>query len=330
MLHSYFDDAPQYVNGQRVNCNLDGMEIGCSQAYHMLDVGSAIPAALAPFQNLPGFSFESRGLGIFTAYIPGYYFETPNGGGSGDSDDDPIQVGSWGYQPERWETYSFPVSWSPQQQRSNFKPLETTTEKTPCEGIAKYFENIFAGVERDGLTNTLLNLDHQALDLVVSILDYGISNQYLGVNGLSDYTVANELRNDKHYSDSYVRKEFGMDIHKNPYLGQEDFRRLYQEDQPPFHIPKIDTDQTHHFVAYFSAGINGLWFGSTAHMLADLVGGAGLADAALGNAAYNLGDELRMQENWSAAHKMYIPENSRDRAQRIINLSAKIRKNICR
>ncbi len=93
------------------SCTLDGMAVGCSQAYHMLDVGSAIPAALAPFQNLPGFSFESRGLGIFTAYIPGHYLDLPNGKDNGDE----IRVNT-DWQQERWETYFFSVSWSPQQQ----------------------------------------------------------------------------------------------------------------------------------------------------------------------------------------------------------------------
>ncbi len=79
MLHSYFDDAPQYVNGQRVSCTLDGMAVGCSQAYHMLDVGSAIPAALEKWQQVPGFSFESLGLGIFKTTFPDIYIN-PRGG----------------------------------------------------------------------------------------------------------------------------------------------------------------------------------------------------------------------------------------------------------
>ncbi len=41
MLLPYFDDAPQYVNGQRVSCNLDGMAVGCSQAFRMMGNGSA-------------------------------------------------------------------------------------------------------------------------------------------------------------------------------------------------------------------------------------------------------------------------------------------------
>ncbi len=106
MLHSYFDDAPQYVNGQRVNCNLDGMEIGCSQAYHMLDVGSAIPAALAPFQNLPGFSFDSHGNGIFKVTVPLQvgWNANPNGSVS------PV------YSQFSTRSYTFSISWNIQEQ----------------------------------------------------------------------------------------------------------------------------------------------------------------------------------------------------------------------
>ena len=63
-------DAPMIVNGQRVTCSLDGMAIGCAQAQRAMDSGSAIPAALAPYQHLPGFNFESRGMGIYTVELP--------------------------------------------------------------------------------------------------------------------------------------------------------------------------------------------------------------------------------------------------------------------
>lgn len=41
----FYDDAPQYVNGQRLTCTLDGMSVGCGQAMSMLNNGSALPAA---------------------------------------------------------------------------------------------------------------------------------------------------------------------------------------------------------------------------------------------------------------------------------------------
>jgi hypothetical protein len=51
-------------------CFLDGFAIGCEQAASMMDVGAAIPAQLAAFQNRPGFIFQSVGLGLYRYYIP--------------------------------------------------------------------------------------------------------------------------------------------------------------------------------------------------------------------------------------------------------------------
>ena len=69
MLQSYFDDAPQYINGQRMSCTLDGMAIGCSRAMDMLETGSAVPEAIGNYQAarqrypwMPDINFESVGL----------------------------------------------------------------------------------------------------------------------------------------------------------------------------------------------------------------------------------------------------------------------------
>jgi hypothetical protein len=62
-----------YVDGQRVSCSMDGMTVGCGMAMRALENGSAIPAALARYQNQPGFKFESHGLGIYTTqYVDSY------------------------------------------------------------------------------------------------------------------------------------------------------------------------------------------------------------------------------------------------------------------
>jgi hypothetical protein len=86
------DDSPTYINGQRVTATLDGFPISLSRAMHMMDVGTAIPASLAQYQNRPGFSFTSNGLGLFTANVPsllGYGLKTGDEGymvaGAGDS-----------------------------------------------------------------------------------------------------------------------------------------------------------------------------------------------------------------------------------------------------
>ncbi len=41
MLQPYLEDAPHYIDGQRVSCTLDGMAIRCSQAFRMMANGSA-------------------------------------------------------------------------------------------------------------------------------------------------------------------------------------------------------------------------------------------------------------------------------------------------
>jgi YD repeat-containing protein len=57
-------------NPNCTRCFLDGFAIGCEQAASMMDVGAAIPAQLAAFQNRPGFIFQSVGLGLYRYYIP--------------------------------------------------------------------------------------------------------------------------------------------------------------------------------------------------------------------------------------------------------------------
>jgi hypothetical protein len=96
-------DMPMYVNGQRVTATVDGIEVPYGLAMSMLANRSAIPAALAPYQHLPGYRYEDRGLGIFTATVP-------------------VQVG-WHVNPNqsvtpvysqhstRSYTFAIPVSW---------------------------------------------------------------------------------------------------------------------------------------------------------------------------------------------------------------------------
>lgn len=55
-------------------------------------------------------------------------------------------------------------------------------------------------------------------------------------------------------------------------------------------------DQTHHFAAYLSAGINGLGFSSFAHQMGD-VAQLNLGDVWLGSAGYNIGEGLRVGRN---------------------------------
>jgi YD repeat-containing protein len=69
-------EMPNYTFGQLLTETLDGFPISRSQAESLLDTGLAIPSALARYQHMPGFQFNSHGLGIFTHYIPGHYTGT--------------------------------------------------------------------------------------------------------------------------------------------------------------------------------------------------------------------------------------------------------------
>ena len=119
------EESPQYVNGQRVTCQLDGLAIGCNQAYAALENGSAIPAALAAYQNLPGFSFQNNGLGIFTSFVPGHW-EYINGNHSAPNDDVIRVYTDTTFVSATTNTFYFSnISWSPtgQNQQDKVVPL---------------------------------------------------------------------------------------------------------------------------------------------------------------------------------------------------------------
>ena len=70
-------------------------------------------------------------------------------------------------------------------------------------------------------------------------------------------------------------------------LGQSDFARKFYENSPR----GDDEDQTHHFAAYFSLGINGRVFSEYSAETLDRSGGA--PDRLLGSFAYVIGEDLR-------------------------------------
>ncbi|MEJ7623794.1 MAG: hypothetical protein WKF34_07355 [Pyrinomonadaceae bacterium] len=153
--------SPSYVNGQQVSCSLDGLSVSCASAFRSLDNGSAIPAGLAPYQSLPGFQFNSHGLGIYTANIPGHYFSTPNGSDSGNT----IRVGSYGYAPPSTQSFNFNyqnISWAPQQQTqqqperldpSTVNILKTNLEKLMADKNCGDFINSVLAALKDKTVN---------------------------------------------------------------------------------------------------------------------------------------------------------------------------------
>jgi hypothetical protein len=77
-----------------------------------------------------------------------------------------------------------------------------------------------------------------------------------------------------------------------PYVGGAGFRADFKDSgREPSPIGGPDADQTHHFSAYLSLGINGLWPIKKYHEWGDNSG-----DQNLGRAAYYLGEQLRKRK----------------------------------
>jgi hypothetical protein len=97
------DESVMRINGQDVRATLDGVGIPFAFALHLLQNGSALPAALAPFQHLQGFRFESNGLGTFSVNIPRQvgWNVTYNGANDARGTANPVYLGSNNY------TFSF-------------------------------------------------------------------------------------------------------------------------------------------------------------------------------------------------------------------------------
>ncbi len=68
--------SPRGADGQRVRMMMDGIEVPYWIGATALANGSAIPASLAEWQGLPGFSFEPIGLGMFKTTIPDVWATT--------------------------------------------------------------------------------------------------------------------------------------------------------------------------------------------------------------------------------------------------------------
>jgi hypothetical protein len=117
--------------------------------------------------------------------------------------------------------------------------------------------------------------------------------------------------------------------------GRDGFKREFWDSKEPY------DDQTHHFAAYFHAGI---WAGESwkayVHSVTDKLAG-NTGDLALGNAAFDLGASLRTRQigtqsrmnrnnpRFPFPEKAPIYENYEDRKQRVFGISDAILRKIC-
>jgi hypothetical protein len=111
------------------------------------------------------------------------------------------------------------------------------------------------------------------------LFDQRFSLLYLGNNG-----VGETLDSAWEFSKLSVRPRISY-----TYLGQSGFKEGFKEADDQGEI-RDSIDQTHHFAAYLSAGINNQALIADAHKLSDLLNPP---DRALGNAAFRLGFWLR-------------------------------------
>jgi hypothetical protein len=91
-------------------------------------------------------------------------------------------------------------------------------------------------------------------------------------------------------------------------------------------------DQTHHAITYFSGGINGMALTTTIHSFRD-----NKADQLLGKEAYDKGYELRKRSStfmvrmpaFPYIYPMTVDENPRDRANRVIGVAGRLKREVC-
>jgi hypothetical protein len=103
------DESVMRINGQDVRATLDGVGIPFAFLLHLLQNGSALPAALDRYQHLQGFSFDNRGGGTFrstwstTSTSPGWVEKSDNNG----------KVTGRSWEPDGTvHTNTFEVNWS--------------------------------------------------------------------------------------------------------------------------------------------------------------------------------------------------------------------------
>lgn len=183
-------------------------------------------------------------------------------------------------------------------------------EQTPCSRMADRLENFINQIFGDainqfGLPALLLGVTHEQLDEFKDLLDEDFSTFYM-------------VRRLASIDDAWALSPFGggPTISPLPFSGQGGFQQQFREGE------NLANDQTHHFAAYFSSGVNGMSLTSTIHYLLD----DNDPDRDLGNAAWDLGSSLNMRTEGSI---IVSKESAGTRLRRILDLPIAVRTNIC-
>jgi YD repeat-containing protein len=275
------DFAPQWLVPSRPagKCRLDGMPIDCSDAMEMLDHGTAnVLITLTNGRRIEA-AAQSLGVGVFRFYIDGKDLKGDSGGYTGktvvdDKDGHAYEVmdQTTNSTNGRWETFSF--NSRPRPNNSGFDQNKAgggRLGRQPCATMADYAQNIADSVK--GSANPLLEFDTK------------FAAEYLGrfpdnITGRPMRTFADVL----HYSKGGGTINRGASGDQE---GQADFLPGFYEQSSRGDAE----DQTHHFAAYFSLGINNRRVSQTMAKRLDSSGGK--KDKDLGSAAFSIGRTLQ-------------------------------------
>ncbi len=194
----------------------------------------------------------------------------------------------------------------------SFAPLNASlgwSEKVDaCNLMADMLDlTIRLGVLFNGGTDEFLNQSHEELDKFVTYIDKVFSGFYLG-------HPADTLSNRLDLTTRFGRGKLPDRIADGEFLGSTGFKEKYRDAD--------GGDQTHHFAAFFSLGINQHAITREFHQFME----DNTPDEILGDAGYIFGHSLRQQRASQAINK---PEDPKVRARRIHDLAENVRKKLC-
>ena len=168
-------DSPLYVNGQQVTCSLDGMAIGCAQAFRGLGTSSDIDFANSDLSVL-------RGLGIWwrEVWSTREIGPDPNAPGSPEFTITTTETRFVGYE------YFGNVSWSSAQTQTRTPNRNATDKKSLRRDMKSFFKanpNCKKALKDLGVDIGDLFDDAKITDLSLDTSDIGKTAAELGANG---------------------------------------------------------------------------------------------------------------------------------------------------
>jgi len=313
-----------FPTGGSAGCTVDGMLTGCALVNTILGAGAGTqcpendcgPRALF-ITNSEG---ETRGVLLtpfmsFANGVSGNFFPTILGLGTPEEQADQyelaLNLAARGITPAQVGGYVSEAS-------SFTGGIEAGDNQ--CDLMAQKLQGIVDQTIKDlgGVQNLT---DHAKLDSFVDSIDQTFTPFFLGVPGLT----ADKL--------TLANTSGGVPGPPRPFSGENGFKGTYQDTYDP------GQDQTHHFAAYFSAGIHGMDLLATGHKW--LTDTFNFGDRHLGDAAFELGASLNSRQVVAGTHvdrnnprfpiteTTYKAEAVDVRLRRILGIADAVRTSIC-